>query len=97
MKCKHDLSKQRYRYYLPFPKFRLKGETECNPLLDMPIDDINISVRLKNCLKFANCVTVKDILKYTKKDLLWMRNFGARSINELENFLQKNNLKFKHP
>ena len=57
-------------------------------ILSMPIEDYNLSVRTMNCLKAADINTLGDLLSYKKKDLLRYRNFGKRSLSEIESFVE---------
>ncbi|MBO7115435.1 MAG: DNA-directed RNA polymerase subunit alpha, partial [Prevotella sp.] len=49
-------------------------------------------VRALNCLKAANVETIGDLVKYNKSDLLKFRNFGKKSLSELDDLLQSLNL-----
>ncbi len=62
--------------------------------LNTSIDDLDISVRTYNGLIINNIRTLKDIVKKSKNELLKTRNFGRRSMNELEKILEENGLKF---
>jgi len=59
------------------------------------IDDLELSVRSYNCLKRAGIDTVEDLLQYTEEDLLDIRNFGQKSIQEVRNKIQELGLSFK--
>lgn len=63
-------------------------------ILSMPIELMDVSVRLRNCLKAAGCETVGDIVKHDKIHFLKLRNFGKRSLSELESFLDEHHLSF---
>jgi DNA-directed RNA polymerase subunit alpha len=56
--------------------------------------DMDLSVRALNCLKAAEVDTLGDLVKYTKNDLLKFRNFGKKSLTELDALLEKNKLIF---
>ncbi|MGN1237040.1 MAG: DNA-directed RNA polymerase subunit alpha C-terminal domain-containing protein, partial [Bacteroidaceae bacterium] len=56
--------------------------------------DQNLSVRALNCLKAANVETIGDLVKFNKSDLLKFRNFGKKSLSELDDLLQSLNLSF---
>jgi DNA-directed RNA polymerase subunit alpha len=56
--------------------------------------DMDLSVRALNCLKAAEVDTLGDLVKYTKNDLLKFRNFGKKSLTELDELLAKLNLNF---
>ena len=51
------------------------------------IEDSNLSVRCKNCLRSNNINTVCDIVVHSKKDFVNILNFGRKSLTELENFV----------
>ena len=61
-------------------------------LLKQQLVDQNLSVRALNCLKAANVETIGDLVKYNKSDLLKFRNFGKKSLSELDDLLQSLNL-----
>ena len=63
-------------------------------LLKQPLVDQNLSVRALNCLKAANVETIGDLVKYNKSDLLKFRNFGKKSLSELDDLLQSLNPSF---
>lgn len=63
-------------------------------LLKKKLVDINLSVRALNCLKAANVETLGDLVQYNKSELLKFRNFGKKSLNELEELLAGMNLSF---
>ena len=55
---------------------------------------LNLSVRALNCLKAADVETLGDLVQYNKTDLLKFRNFGKKSISELDDLLESLNLTF---
>ena len=63
-------------------------------LLKQLLVDQNLSVRALNCLKAANVETIGDLVKFNKSDLLKFRNFGKKSLTELDDLLQSLNLSF---
>ncbi len=63
-------------------------------LLKTKLVDMNLSVRALNCLKAANVETLGDLVHYNKNDLLKFRNFGKKSLSELEALLDTLNLSF---
>lgn len=63
-------------------------------LLNTKIADMDLSVRVLTCLKSADIVTIGDLCKYKQSDLLRFRNFGRRSLTELEDFLESIGLRF---
>jgi len=63
-------------------------------LLKTKLIDMNLSVRALNCLKAADVETLGDLVSFNKNDLLKFRNFGKKSLSELENLLESLNLSF---
>ncbi len=63
-------------------------------LLKTKLVKMNLSVRALNCLKAANVETLGDLVHYNKNDLLKFRNFGKKSLSELEALLDTLNLSF---
>ena len=63
-------------------------------LLNKRIIDFNLTVRALNCLKSADIDTLGDLLKCKKKDLLKFRNFGKKSLSEIEDLLDSMKLHF---
>lgn len=63
-------------------------------LLKTKLVDLDLSVRALNCLKAADVDTLGDLVSYNKNDLLKFRNFGKKSLTELEDLLKAMNLNF---
>jgi len=63
-------------------------------LLKSKLSEMNLSVRALNCLKQANVETVGELVSFNKTDLLKFRNFGKKSLTELEALLVTINLTF---
>ena len=63
-------------------------------LLKTKLTDLNLSVRALNCLKAADVDTLGDLVKYQKTDLLKFRNFGKKSLTELDELLLHHGLSF---
>ena len=63
-------------------------------LLKRKLSDLNLSVRALNCLKAANVETLGELVEHNKNDLLKFRNFGKKSLTELEELLEGLNLTF---
>jgi len=63
-------------------------------LLKTKLVDLDLSVRALNCLKAAEVETLGDLVKFNKNDLLKFRNFGKKSLTELEELLTNMNLTF---
>jgi DNA-directed RNA polymerase subunit alpha len=63
-------------------------------LLKTKLVDLDLSVRALNCLKAADVETLGDLVSYNKTDLLKFRNFGKKSLTELEDLVRAKNLEF---
>lgn len=74
--------------------FAPEGE-ETNAELDKQIEDLDLSVRSYNCLKRAGIHSVRQLVEYSENDLLNIRNFGAKSIEEVKDKLISMGLNLK--
>ncbi len=63
-------------------------------LLKNKLVDLDLSVRALNCLKAAEVESLGDLVKFNKNDLLKFRNFGKKSLTELEELLESMSLTF---
>ncbi|MCD6333336.1 MAG: DNA-directed RNA polymerase subunit alpha, partial [Bacteroidales bacterium] len=63
-------------------------------LLKTKLTDLDLSVRALNCLKAADVESLGDLVSYNKNDLLKFRNFGKKSLTELEDLLKGMSLNF---
>jgi DNA-directed RNA polymerase subunit alpha len=63
-------------------------------LLAKPIDDLDLSVRSANSLKNANIHTLRDLVRRSEKDMLETKNFGKKSLEEVQEVLDKLGLRF---
>jgi DNA-directed RNA polymerase subunit alpha len=63
-------------------------------LLKTKLIDLDLSVRALNCLKAADVETLGDLVQFNKNDLLKFRNFGKKSLTELEELVKSKNLEF---
>jgi DNA-directed RNA polymerase subunit alpha len=63
-------------------------------LLKTKLVDLDLSVRALNCLKAAEVETLGDLVKFNKNDLLKFRNFGKKSLTELDELLESMSLSF---
>ncbi len=68
---------------------------ESNAELDKQIEDLDLSVRSYNCLKRAGIHSVRQLVEYSENDLLNIRNFGAKSIEEVKDKLISMDLNLK--
>ncbi|MDD7771639.1 MAG: DNA-directed RNA polymerase subunit alpha [Firmicutes bacterium] len=63
-----------------------------NKMLDLTIEELDLSVRSFNCLKRANINTVADLIAKTEEDMMRVRNMGRKSLEEVQNKLAMMNL-----
>jgi DNA-directed RNA polymerase subunit alpha len=63
-------------------------------MLKTRLVDMDLSVRALNCLKAADIETLGDLVSYNKNDLLKFRNFGKKSLTELEDLVENKGLSF---
>jgi DNA-directed RNA polymerase subunit alpha len=63
-------------------------------LLKTKLTDLDLSVRALNCLKAAEVETLGDLVTYTKQDLMKFRNFGKKSLTELDELIESKGLHF---
>lgn len=69
-------------------------ELEYNPILLKKVDELELSVRSRNCLQNDNIVYIGDLVNKTEAEMLRTQNFGRKSLNEIKEVLSKFNLKF---
>lgn len=62
---------------------------EKDKLLEMPIEELELSVRSYNCLKRAGINTVGDLVQRTEEDMIKVRNLGKKSLEEVEKKLKE--------
>jgi DNA-directed RNA polymerase subunit alpha len=63
-------------------------------LLKTKLIDMDLSVRALNCLKAADVETLGELVQFNKNDLLKFRNFGKKSLTELDELVESKNLTF---
>jgi DNA-directed RNA polymerase subunit alpha len=68
------------------------GDTALESKLNMPLADLNLSVRASNCLESENIMTVRDLVIRTEDQLLEVRNFGETTLAEVQQKLRDLNL-----
>ena len=71
------------------------GTEEDNAELDKQIEDLDLSVRSYNCLKRAGIHSVRQLVEFSENDLLNIRNFGVKSIEEVKDKLESMGLSLK--
>jgi DNA-directed RNA polymerase subunit alpha len=75
-------------------KAETKEELEYNPILLKKVDELELSVRSRNCLQNDNIVYIGDLVNKTEGEMLRTQNFGRKSLNEIKDVLSKYDLKF---
>lgn len=71
------------------------GPTTGSPDLDLPIEDLDLSERPRNCLKRAQVNTIGELLTKTEDDLLNITNFGQKSLDEVKVKLDERGLSLR--
>ena len=61
-------------------------------LLDTPVEELELSVRSSNCLRNANIRTIGDLTRKTEDEITKTRNFGKKSLQEIQDKLQERGL-----
>jgi DNA-directed RNA polymerase subunit alpha len=73
---------------ITFEQLEKDFQDDEDPTNQIPIEELQLSVRAYNCLKRAQINSVADLLDYTQEDLLEIKNFGAKSAEEVIEALQ---------
>lgn len=63
-------------------------------ILSTPLEDLELSVRAFNCLKAAKINSLSELVNYTQDELMKFRNFGQKSLSEIEQVLHERGLHF---
>ena len=71
-----------------------EGDEKVRSLLNTPVEELELSVRSSNCLKNANIRTIGELTKKTEDDIAKTRNFGKKSLTELEELVDSKGLNF---
>lgn len=74
-----------------------KEEEKKDKVLEMSIEELELSVRASNGLKRANINTVGDLIEKTREEMSKIRNLGQKSLEEIERKLKELGLSFKKP
>ena len=69
-----------------------KISTPLRALLQTPIDDLRLSVRASNCLNSKKIKTLAQLVEYEPEDLMRIRDFGEKSLHEIQELLAKKGL-----
>jgi len=76
------------------PASQQEEASPLDKLLAKSIDELDLSVRSANCLKNANIHTLRDLVRRSEKEMLETKNFGKKSLEELQDVLGKLGLEF---
>ena len=72
-----------------------KEETKKEKVLEMTIEELELSVRSYNCLKRANINTVEELVNRTEDEMIKVRNLGKKSLDEVIGKIKSLNLSLK--
>jgi DNA-directed RNA polymerase subunit alpha len=70
------------------------SDSELDAILGRNLEEFDLSVRTANCLKNASIATVRDLVSRSEKDILEIKNFGKKSLEELQELLGRLGLSF---
>lgn len=71
-----------------------EGLLQLRKVLNTPLEDLELSVRAFNCLKAAKINTLNELVQYSQDELMKFRNFGQKSLTEIEQILDERGLSF---
>lgn len=71
-----------------------EGLLQLRKVLNTSLEDLELSVRAFNCLKAAKINNLGELVQYTQDELMKFRNFGQKSLSEIEQLLEERNLQF---
>jgi len=71
-----------------------EGMLQLRKVLNTPLEDLELSVRAFNCLKAAKINSLSELVQYTQDELMKFRNFGQKSLTEIEQMLNDRGLQF---
>ena len=84
-----------FAFEIPEPKQEVDADAERRrEFMNQPVEDLELSVRATNCLKAANIKTIGELVSRDVSTMLKFRNFGRKSLQELEAVLEERGLKF---
>lgn len=69
-------------------------QLQLRKVLKTPLEDLDLSVRAFNCLKAAKINSLSELVQYEQEDLMKFRNFGQKSLSEIEQVLNERGLNF---
>ena len=73
----------------------LESSVSGSPDLDLPIEELNLTERPRNCLKRAQVDTIGQLLEKTVDELLAITNFGQKSLDEVNEKLDERGLSLR--
>ena len=76
------------------PQETEEADSGLNAVLEKHIDELELSVRSANCLKNANITTLRDLVRKTEREMMETKNFGKKSLEELQELLAGLGLSF---
>jgi DNA-directed RNA polymerase subunit alpha len=65
------------------------GENDKEKILEMTIEELDLSVRSYNCLKRAGINTVEELIRKSEEEMMKVRNLGKKSLEEVQNKLKE--------
>jgi DNA-directed RNA polymerase subunit alpha len=65
-------------------------------MLKTPLEDLDLSVRAFNCLKAAKINSLSELVQYEQEDLMKFRNFGQKSLSEIDQVLHERGLELRN-
>ncbi|MDD4568754.1 MAG: DNA-directed RNA polymerase subunit alpha [Tepidanaerobacteraceae bacterium] len=74
-----------------------KEKDDREKIMEMPIEELDLSVRSYNCLKRAGINTIHELTQKSAEDMMKVRNLGKKSLEEVEDKLSSFNLTLKQP
>jgi DNA-directed RNA polymerase subunit alpha len=75
-----------------FTSTPVRGNTNFDPILLRPVDELELTVRSANCLKAENIYYIGDLIQRTENELLKTPNLGRKSLNEIKEVLASRGL-----
>ena len=76
-------------------QYSCRGETKRDQVLEMTVEELELSVRSLNCLKRAAIHNVEDLINRTEDEMMKVRNLGRKSLEEIIQKLQSLGLSLK--
>ena len=83
-----DMTESAYEFANAMMAERVK-ESCYNPNIDIPIEELNLTVRIVNCLHAEKIMSVRDLMKYSKRNLFKTPNLGAKALGQIIDELAK--------